>query len=490
MPNIFKSIFGGPNPSQRVSPTKEVGSSLSSVQYLGGYVFDREQNPKLHGLLRWTTFEDILVNTSIVAASYRLWTNLASKPYWSVEAVDETPEAIEAKEFVDRVLEEYPLNWTDAVRGASLFKFYGANVQEVTYRKAEDGAILLASIEQRPMRSIDRFEIDENGTIQGFWQMDQSMVSRFFIPRWKTVYLADNSISDSPQGLGLLRHCVEPADRLKNFLELETQGYERDLRGIPLGRAPLQAINNAVESGEITNEQAQQALQSLQNIVTMARKSGSTGAILDSSVYTGTGSSGDGKQVSSVPQWGLEILNGSSSSGLKEMAEAIKRLNYEMARVFSAEGLLLGSASTGSQALANDKSSTLHDQVNSMLRQIADSYTKDIIGTLWKLNGRDEKTMPRFLVEEVSARDAVQTATAIKDMVAGGAQFLPTDPIWNEIRQDMGYTTQPEEDLIKLEEMEVEARERETANAESSLTADLDDEVNEIVNGENANANG
>lgn len=491
MPNLFQNLFSGKKPTQKGSPFKDSGTNLSSIQFLGGYVFDREQNPKLHGLLRWTTFEDILVNTSVVAASYRLWTNLISKPYWSVEAVDETPEAIEAKEFAERVLAEYPLNWTDAVRGAALFKFYGANVQEVTYRKADDGAILLASIEQRPMRSIERWEVDGQGTIDGFWQMGPNMVANYYIPRWKTAYLCDNSISDSPQGLGLLRHCVEPSARLKNFLELETQGYERDLRGIPIGFAPLSAINQAVEAGEVTKEQAQSAISSLEQLVTMARKSGSTGAILDSSVYAGTGSSGDGKQISSVKQWDMQILNGGNSTGLKEMADAIARINYEMARVFNTEGLLLGSNSTGSQALANDKSSNLHDQINSTLRQIADSYTRDILGTIWKLNGRDERLMPHFQVEEVSSRDAEKTAVSLKDMVASGAQFLPSDPIYNSLRKDMGYPEQPEEDLAKIEQQEIETRERETAEAEAALNPNsIDAEVNEIVNGgNNANAN-
>lgn len=490
MPSLFQNIFGG-KPTQKVSPYKDAGTNLSSIQFLGGYVFDREQNPKLHGLLRWTTFEDILVNTSIVSASFRLWTNLASKPYWSVEAVDDTPEGIEGKEFAERVLKEYKRNWTDAVRGAVGFKFNGANIQEATYYKADDGAILLDSIEQRPMRSIERYETNEDGDIDGFWQMGPNMVANYFIPRWKTAYLVDHSISDSPQGLGLLRHCVEPAARLKNFLELETQGYERDLRGIPIGFAPLSAINQAVEAGEVTKEQAQAAISSLEQLVTMARKSGSTGAILDSSVYAGTGSSGDGKQISSVKQWDMQILNGGSSNGLKEMADAINRINYEMARIFNTEGLLLGSNSTGSQALANDKSSNLHDQINSTLRQIADSYTRDILRTIWKLNGRDERYLPKFIVEEVSSRDAIQTAEALKVMTAAGAQFLPEDPIFNELRLEMGFVPQPEEDLVKIEQQEIEIRERETAEAEAALNPNsIDAEVNEIVNGgRNSNAN-
>lgn len=449
-------MFGFNKPATRVSPLKEAGVSGATI--IGGVVVSREQNRDLIGTRKFVKYENLLANVSIIAAAFRLRNNLLAKPTWSVEPVDDSSEAQAAAELAERIMNEHNSTWQKFVRHAGLFRFMGSAILEWTLFKSDDGKLLLRSLESRPMRTISRFEVDDDGTVTGFWQTD-GLGQEYFIPRWKTVYLVDDSIDDSVDGLGLLRHCVEPATRLKNYQELETQGYERDFRGTMIGKAPLSAIRKAVESGEITKEAAEAAIKALADLVTTARKSGSTGGIVDSATYEGTGSSGDGKQISSSPQWGIEILQG-GSTGLSEMANAIQRLNYEMARVLGAESLMLGSTNTGSQALATEKAGTLHQTVNSDLKDIAAVFRTDLLGPILKLNGIDKSLIPNLIVEEVSARDAEQASKVLKDLVTAGAQFLPTDEIFNEIRMDMGYSPQSEEDLKELEEIDLAEKDR------------------------------
>jgi hypothetical protein len=445
---------------------KEAGVSGATI--IGGVVVSREKNPRLTGTRKFVTYEDLLANVSIIAAAFRLRNNLLAKPNWSVDPVDDSPEAQYAKELTERIMNDHDSTWQKFVRHAGLFRFMGSAILEWTLYKDEDGTLLLKSLESRPMRTISRFEVDEDGSVTGFWQTD-GVGQEYFIPRWKTVYLVDDSIDDSVDGMGLLRHCVEPASRLKNYQELETQGYERDFRGTLIGKAPLSAIRKAVENGEITKEDGEAAIKALAELVTMARKSGSTGGIVDSATYEGTGSSGDGKQISNAPQWGLEILQG-GSNGLSEMADAIQRLNYEMARVLGAESLMLGSTNTGSQALATEKAGMLHQTVNSDLKDIAAVFRSDLIEPILKLNGIDKALVPYLNVEEVSSRDAEQASKVLKDLVASGAQFLPTDEIFNEIRVDMGYSAQPEEDVAKLEELDLEDRERQAQEFNAAMS--------------------
>lgn len=464
MPNIFGFSFGSSAP-KKTSPFKEAGVSGASV--VGGYPISRERNPKLVGSRKYVEYETLLANVSIIAAAFRLRNNLLAKPRWSVEAVDDSPEAEYAKELAERVMNETDSTWQKYVRHAGLFRFMGAAMLEWTLFKAEDGTILLKSFENRPMRTISRYEMDQDGDVTGFYQTADNGQENF-IPRWKTAWLVDDSIDDAIDGMGLLRHCVEPANRLKNYQELETQGYERDFRGTLVGRAPLSAINRAVENGEITQEQATAAIQSLEDLVTTARKNGSTGSILDSAVYEGTGSTGDGKQISSTAQWGLEVLTG-GATGLSEMAKAIERLNYEMARVLGAEALLLGSTNTGSQALATEKTGTLHQTVNSDLKDIATTFRRDLITPILMMNGVDKSMIPEIIVEEVSNRDAEAAANVLKSLVAAGASFLPEDPIFSAIRNDMGYESQPEEQLAQLEAKELEDQQRQTDEFNSTM---------------------
>lgn len=460
-------MFGFSKPPARISPLKESGVSGATI--IGGVVVSREQNRDLIGTKKFVKYEDLLANVSIIAAAFRLRNNLLAKPNWSVDPVDDSPEAQYAKELTERIMNEHDSTWQKFVRHAGLFRFMGSAILEWTLYKDEDGTLLLKSLESRPMRTISRFDVDGDGSVTGFWQTD-GVGQEYYIPRWKTVYLVDDSIDDSVDGMGLLRHCVEPASRLKNYQELETQGYERDFRGTLIGKAPLSAIRKAVENGEITKEDGEAAIRALADLVTTARKSGSTGGIVDSATYEGTGSSGDGKQISSAPQWGLEILQG-GSNGLAEMAGAIQRLNYEMARVLGAESLMLGSTNTGSQALATEKAGMLHQTVNSDLKDIAAVFRSDLIEPILKLNGIDKSLTPFLNVEEVSSRDAEQASKVLKDLVASGAQFLPTDEIFNEIRVDMGYSAQPEEDVAKLEELDLEDRERQAQEFNAAMSS-------------------
>lgn len=461
MPNFFSSLFQSAKSNQKASPYKELGTTGVTV-FGSGYAIGREKNPKLTSYLKYTHYDDILANISIIGAAFRLRNNLIAKPNWSFEPVDESPEAEAAKEFAERLVKDQSGKWQTFVRHAGMFRFMGSACLEWTAKRAEDGAILIHSVEPRPMRTIQRFDVDEEGSVTGFWQ-NTNYGEEFFLPRWKTIWLVDDQVGGDIDGFGLLRHCFEPAERLKNFLELETIGYEKDFRGIPIGKAPLSAINAAVQNGDIEAADAKAALKSLEDLVTMTRKQGSTGAIIDSAVYEGTGSSGDGRMVSAIPQWGVDTLKG-DTKGQAEIAKAIERINYEIARILSAESLLLGSSNVGSQSLANTKSDTLHQQINSDLKDIAATFKEDLFKPFFRLNGMDENLVPNIVVEEVSNRDAVEAAKTLKEMVAAGATFSPSDPIFNEMRSDMGYSRQPEEQIAEMEAAELVAQDAE-ANA-------------------------
>src|SRR3546814_19917463 len=64
---------------------------------------------------------------------------------------------------------------------------------------------------------------DEGGTVEAVVQRvpGRADVTR---PRAKIVYAVDDTLSDSPEGLGLFRHLAKTAYRLETFLSLEEIG--------------------------------------------------------------------------------------------------------------------------------------------------------------------------------------------------------------------------------------------------------------------------
>lgn len=259
LPRLFNAVL------PRTQPFKPAG--VSGTPVYGGYVLSPERNPKLIGPEKYRTFSDILTNTTIVAAGMRYFLNVISRPQWNVEPVDQTDEAKKAAEFVERVLlDELKTPWSRVVRRMGTYRFYGFAVQEWTAKKNDDGTVGFEDIESRPQWTIWRWEVDERGQVIGAWQRDPLTGRELGLPRNKIMYLVDDTLTDSPEGLGLLRHCVEPAERLKEYLRQEGYGFLRDLRGVPVGRVPMEELDENVKSGKMTQAERDKAVNSVLEI--------------------------------------------------------------------------------------------------------------------------------------------------------------------------------------------------------------------------------
>lgn len=442
----------------RVAPTKTVGAPGTAIY--GGYIQEIEKNPKLAGREKYRTYSDILANTAIVAAGVRYFLNLAAKATWRVEPADDSSQAEEFAEQLENMMQDMTTPWHRVVRRAAMYRFYGFSIQEWTAKRNEDGTIGIMDIEPRPQITIERWDTDPSGTVQGVIQRSPQSQEELYLPRQKLVYVVDDTLNDSPEGLGLFRHIVDSAKRLSRFEQLEGFGFETDLRGVPVGRAPFAELQKAVDDNLITPEQKRAAEKPVFDFVKGHIKSPSLGIVLDSLTYQGED---EAATPSSVPLWDLDLLK-SSSTSQKEVAETISRLNQEIARVLGVEGLLLGSTNHGSQALSTDKSHNFALIVDSTLTELKESFEKDFIDTVWSLNGYPEEFKPTFKIEPVQYRDITQITTALRDLASAGAVIDIDDPIINEIRDLLGFSDQPEregmaEDSALSQETEVAVEE-------------------------------
>jgi hypothetical protein len=327
-----------------------------------------------------------------------------------------------------------------------MYRFHGFSTQEWTAKKRPDGRIGFVDIESRPQHTIERWTRDETGKVVGVWQRPPQTGDEIPIDRWKLVYMVDDMLTDSPEGMGWFRHLVEPATRLKEYLNLEQLGYDRDMSGIPVGRAPITAINQAVKNGNLSRGAANTLLSGLQKFVQTKIKKNNTGMVLDSQTYKDT--SADGTKTSSVDQWGIELLKGDPGA-IRELGEAIHRLNMEMARIMGTEAILMGADGKGSLALSKEKSSNLYIQVNSTLKEMTEQMTKDVIKPIWALNGLPDDLMPKFVSEDVTFHSVEQMTAALADMAQAGAIMAPDDPAIDEIRMLLGL--QPMDTMTVVE---------------------------------------
>lgn len=421
-----------------IKPRRDMGVPGFSV--VGGQLQTIERNPRLIGEQKYLTASDMLANVSIIAAGLHYFLNLVASPNWKVEPVDDSAEAQQAAEFVESCMYDMDQSWSRTIRRAGMYRFYGFGVQEWTAKNRDDGQVGFQSIESRPQFTIQDWDVEPNGTIRGMWQTSPFDYVKHYLPRGKTIYLVDDTFSDSPEGFGLLRHLAEPADRYTEYQRIEGLGFERDFRGVPVGYAPRAEVLDAVDRGEIEKHTADVMLSGLDKFVSMRNKGQSTGMVLDSATYTSV--SETGQAVSGAKKWGIELLTG-SSVGIEHVGAAIERIRFDMALILGVDGMLLGSEG-GSRALGEDKSRNLYLTVNSCVNDIAETYEKDFINPLWTLNGFEDRLKPSLKTEDVAFRSVEQITAALRDMATAGGMLTPEDPVINDVRDLLGVSQQPE----------------------------------------------
>lgn len=427
-------------PTGKVPPDVAVGAPGMVVYQ--GFLLSDEKDPRLHGQKKYTLYADILANTAIVGAGARFFLSLVGKADWSVEPADDSKEAQNYADLVEDMIHDMDTPWHRVVRRAALFRFYGFGLQEWTAKMRKDGAIGIADVEARAQMTVWRWDCDMHGTVKGVVQLAPQNQREIYLPREKLVYLVDDAMHDNPEGLGLFRHLVKAADKLAAFELLEARGYESDIRGIPVMRAPLAELRKAVAAGTIDQAQLQAQLKPLQDFMRGHVKSPSLALMLEAETFRSTG---EQQTPSAIKKFDVELLRGDDGPHMP-IAAAIERLNREIARVLGVEHLLLGADSKGSHAMATDKSQAFGEIVDSTLVEIRAAFEHDLLTRIWELNGWPEEMMPSFCTSPIQYRDIQSVTGALADLAKAGAPLGANDPAVNQIRKIIGLADAPEQD--------------------------------------------
>lgn len=186
---------------------------------------------------------------------------------------------------------------------------------------------------------------------------------------------------------------------------------------------------------KLTNAQKEIRLAPIKSFMADHIKGPQLGILLDSMTYQ---SDDEGSTPSNIPQYNVELLKGGNTTQ-KEVAEAIARLNHEIARVLGVEHMMLGE-SHGTQALSKDKNQTFAMIVESTLQELAETYEKDLLDVVWSLNGWDNALKPNMKTEAIQWRDLNQITSGIRDLAQAAALVGPESAAVAEVFDQMGLT--------------------------------------------------
>lgn len=441
----LSSFFGGAAPAPPTQPNGGDG-----VMAFGGFLPTVEHNPALIGSRKWTTYANA-THTGIVATGLRYALGLLSGTAWHVEPNElGGEEAIRAAEVVEQGLLDARMAkpWSAIVRKVALYKYLGFSVHEWTVRQRDDGMIVFADIAHRPQHTIDRWDKPSE---QEPWQaVSQLSVNgkRWTIPRNRLLYAVDDTLTDSPEGIGLFRHIVELVRRLGVLEGLEGLAYETDIRGMPIGRAPISELyRTAAADASVGGDKAKMnafvvdRLRNLTNAITGIVKSPERlqQLLLDSDTFHGA----DPNNITSIQKWGIELLRG-DGGGVAEVAAAIGRIQLEIARVMGIEFAMVGGLdSAGSYGMHADKTGMFATNLQTTLTEIAAFATNDLARPLVMLNGFDPDTCTPRLVADPISTDAITTVCQALSMLAQ-AGLRPDDRAINVIRDRLRLPPAPE----------------------------------------------
>lgn len=424
-------------PVSTAPPTVSVGVHGQSITQ--GHVNTNELDAALIGQQKYITYSNMLANAAIVATGVRYFLNLVGKAKWRAEPADDSAEARRLATKVEKMMHGMRTPWHRVVRGAAMFRYYGSAIQEWTVKLDTDGTVVYADIMRRPQATIERWNVEDDGNVTGVVQRSPQTFKEIHIPRSRVLYMVDDALSDSPEGLGLFRHLVEPVKRLRKYLQLEGWGYENDLRGVPIVKAPLMALARAVTKGDITQAQSDAITAPLEELIDVHARNPEMGLMIDSQTWQ---TADEAHRPSGMPQFDVTLLDGGNYS-LEEVATAVVRINLEIARLLGIEHLMLGADGSGSLALSKDKSDNFALTVDSTLREIRETFQRDFLTPIWELNGWAEELKPRLQTEQITNRDINRIADALTALAKAGIVLSREDETVNEFLELIGLSPLP-----------------------------------------------
>lgn len=371
-----------------------------------------------------------------------------------IEAADDTPQADEARLFVEECLGDMSSSWADTLSEIVTMLSYGYSYLEIVYKrrmgdnrdtgkasKYDDGRVGWRKWAIRSQDSLDRWDFDGEGGLQGMWQV-QDYGSPVLIPIEKALLFRTSTHKGNPEGKSALRSAYTAWYYKRNISRIEAIGVERDLAGLPVVYMPP----NYLSANATANERALFA--AMKEIVTNIRRDEQEGVIMPM-LYDD-----DGNKL-----FDLQLLT--SGGGRQFDTDAIiARYNQQISMSVLADFIMMGHEKVGSYALSATKSSLFKTALDAWLQAIAAVINTHAIPRLLRLNGIALEFAPKLCFGRVGEITLEDVTMWIDSVAKAGGQLFPHLETENHLRRLVG--------LPPLDEEEYQAREDERKASEQA----------------------
>lgn len=415
----------------------------TGLQRQGGVVQEeylRElQGPRWHRAIR-EMIDDPVVGATLFAIKVLL------RPVtWSVKPGGESAEATAAAEFVEQCFADMSESWPDLLSEILTMLPWGWAYFEIVYKirggdnanpqrrsKFTDGKIGWRKWSIRAQETLDRWEFDEAGGIQGMWQT-QEKGAPVLIPIDKALLFRTEITKNNPEGRSILRSAYRAWYFRKHIENIEGIGIERDLAGLPVAYVPADILSSSATPDQ------KNLIAAIKTIVTNIRRDEQEGVVWPMA-YDEAGN----------PLFKLELL---STGGTRQFDTnaIIARYDQRIAMSVLADFMLLGAGKTGSWALSADKSSLFKTALETFLDAIAGVINTHAIPKLLRLNGMPVTDAPTYVPGRVGTIDLEVLIAFIERVAKAGMELFPDLEVENHLRTEAGLPLLTEEQVAERE---------------------------------------
>lgn len=433
----------------------------TGLRQFGGYV-QEEFAKELRGLNGTRIYREMADNDPTVGGLLFAITMLIRQVEWSVQATDDSPEAEDAKQFVEEVINDMNVSWSSVIAEICTMFTYGFAPMEIIWKKRggpdandptlrsayTDNKIGIRSLALRAQNTIPKWQIDPlDGSIDGMWQQPWSG-SMVLIPIEKLLLFRTTEERGNPEGRSILRNAYRPWYFKKRIEEIEAIGVERDLAGLPVIYIPGNYLSNGADA--IDRATAAE----FKRMATNIKRDAQEGIVLPST-----------RDPSGNLQYEVKLL---STGGARQFdtTKVIDRYNRSIATTVLADFIFLGQNAVGSFALSSDKTALFATAIGAYTKAIAETFNRHLLPRLWRLNGMDPQFMPCLVPGDLEKPDLTALADFISKLTSAGAAMFPDRDLENHLRQAAGLPLAPEETDEGMDEGDY------PAEADSAMAAD------------------
>ena len=384
----------------------EIG--VTGLNRWGGQI-NEEFLRDLQGIRGIRAFREMRDNDATVGMMLNTIDLLARQADWRAEPADDSSEAKEAAEMVEKSIHEMSFSWEETISEILSFLPFGWAWFEVVYKKRDDGLIGWKKWAIRAQETLLEWRFDDEGGVKAMVQQALPDFRIIEIPIEKSLLFRTRIEKNNPQGKSILRSSYRSWYFKRRIEELEGIGIERDLAGIPV----IQLKEGSVDLWNANDPTAVAMKTEFEKVLRNIRRDQHEGALL--------------------PYWmELKLLNTGGARQI-DISKTLDRLDQYIARTAMMDFMLLGGQSVGSWALASSKTKTAAMAIGTYLDMIAAVVNRHAIPKLIEVNGLDKRIAPKLVHGDIESQNLSELGEYVSKLFAAGA-LTPDDELENFLR--------------------------------------------------------